>query len=110
MKVGKAPLPDKAAHLSLLSLFLQVRKAPLPEKAARPSLFLQVGKAPLLDRPARPSLFLQGLCAPDQRCSGLYMCTGQDADEDNCAHLNVKADGMLLSGVPASEVIRASSL
>ena len=89
---------------------MKVGKAPVPDKAAHPSLFLQIGKAPLLGKPARSYLFLQGLCAPDQRCSGLYMCTGQDADEDNCAHLNVKADGMLLSGVPASEVIRASSL
>ena len=47
----KAPLPDKAAHLSL---FPQARKAPLPDTAAHLSLFPQAREAPLSDQ-AQPT-------------------------------------------------------
>ena len=48
---------------------------------------------------------VQALCAPDQRCSGFYMCTLRTAEVDNCKHLLAPATAVLLSGVPAPSLL-----
>jgi hypothetical protein len=48
---------------------------------------------------------VEALCAPDQRCSGFYMCSPKGAKVDNCKHLFSPATAVLLSGVPAPSLL-----
>ena len=56
---------------------------------------------------------IRSKCAPDARCAGYFMCTkiegGSESSSDQpkttCDHLKTKADGVLLSGVPAPHLL-----
>lgn len=63
---------------------------------------------------------LKDTCTPDQRCAGVYMCTktttspttntAEKLAEDTCKHLDFPADGVLLKGVPAPDLLKVITI
>lgn len=109
---GKAEIVPRGYALRLDASYDFYRKKSEPERTQFESQSMKALPSDIYEWYAlnETATELAARCAPDQRCAGYYMCSGNRNDADsNCAHLESPALGVLLRGVPAPSLLKTNA-